>query len=365
RYNRSWSSCPRSSRAHPLPVFFFPAFRGLQFLDVIFLQRTAHRRQRKQFEAVAPQHFECRILLLFRQYRVHHVAAEARLDPEARQPRRHSLRVKNNLDFAARLRSQFRYRPHPAQFTLVYDPHPVAKRLRIRENVGRKENRLAFGAQLLDQIPDLAPPHRVQPRHRLIQKHQLRIVQDRLRQPQSLQHALGELPQLHPRRIAQSYPFEHLLHPRRAPFCRKSRKLPIIVEQFSRAQMVVEVGLLGQKSNLRFHPRIVHIQPQNPRGSSGREYQPHQELEGGGLARAIRTEEAEHLSLFDRQAERTQREFRPLAPESDEIAFFQVENLNCSHGYARNAKPLARNLKWNPVLMKRIISNAGAIGDVW
>ncbi len=251
------------------------------------------------------------------------------------------LCVKNNLDFASRLRSQFRYRPHPAQLTLMDNAHPVAKRFRIGENVRRKENRFAFRPQLLDHIPDLAPPHRVQSRHRLIQKHQLRIVQDRLRQPHPLQHALRKLPQLHPRRIAQSHPRQHLLHPRRAPFCRNSRKLPIIVEQFSGGEMVVEIGLLGQKSNLRFHPRIVHIRPQNPRASSRREYQPHQEFEGGGLARAIGTEEAEHLSLFDGQAERTQRQFRPLAPESNEVAFFQVENLNRSHGYARNAKPLA------------------------
>ena len=48
----------------------------------------------------------------------------------------------------------------------------------------------------------------------------------------------------------------------------------------------------------------------------GRKHQPHQKLEGRGLARAVRTEEAEHFSLLDGQAKRTQGNFRPFAPES-------------------------------------------------
>ena len=81
--------------------------------------------------------------------------------------------------------------------------------------------------------------------------------------------------------------------------------------------MIVKVGLLRQKSNLRFHPRIIHVHAQNSRGSGRREHQPHEELEGSGLARAVWTEEAKHLSLLDHKAERTQRKFRPFAPESD------------------------------------------------
>ncbi len=249
--------------------------------------------------------------------------------------------AKNNLDFALRLGSQFRDRPHAAQLTLVNDPHPVAKRFRVRQNVRRKEYRLAFVPQLLDQIPHLAPPHRVQSRHRFIQKHQFRIVQDRLCQPHPLQHALRELPQLHPCRIAQSHPSQHLFHPCRASFGRNSRKLPIIIKQFSRTQMVVEVGLLGQKADLRFHPRIVHRHPQNPRRPRRREHQPHQKLQGCGLARAVRTEKAKNLSLFDRQAKRAQRNLLALPPESDQVTFFQIENFNRCHGYACKAKPLA------------------------
>ena len=95
---------------------------------------------------------------------------------------------------------------------------------------------------------------------------------------------------------------------------------------------------------------------QNPRASRRWEHQSHQQLQCGGFARAVRTEEAENLSFFDRQAQRTERKFRPLAPESDEIALFQIENFDCSHGYAWDARPLEWNWMWN--LTKRIISNA-------
>src|SRR5580698_3975017 len=102
--------------------------------------------------------------------------------------------------------------------------------------------------------------------------------------------------------------------------------------------MVIEVGLLGQKSDLRLHPRIVDRHAQNPSAARRWKYQAHQELEGSGLACSIRAEKAEDFSLFDGEAQRTQGKFRPLTPEASEVGFFQIKNFDCSHNCARRLK---------------------------
>ena len=55
---------------------------------------------------------------------------------------------------------------------------------------------------------------------------------------------------------------EHFLHPALAVLAGNSRKLPVVVEQFVRGQVIVEVGLFGKKSDLRFDLRIGPIMPQ-------------------------------------------------------------------------------------------------------
>ena len=111
-----------------------------------------------------------------------------------------------------------------------------------------------------------------------------------------------------------------------------SGKLPVVLQQFAGGQVVVEVRLLGQKSDLRLHARIVDFHPQNAGRASGGEDQPHQHLERGGLAGAVRSEEAENLAFLDRQVQRAQGMLRPLAPEAHGVGFFQTKNFDCSHG---------------------------------
>ncbi len=52
------------------------------------------------------------------------------------------------------------------------------------------------------------------------------------------------------------------------------------------------------------------------------EDQPHEHLEGGGFARAVRSEKAENLSFFHGQVQRAQSVLGLLAPEADGVGFF-------------------------------------------
>jgi len=78
------------------------------------------------------------------------------------------------------------------------DRDAVAQRLGIRKNVRAEEHGAAAIAQPQDQLTNLAAAERVEPRHRLVEEDDLGIVEQRLRDADALQHALGELAQREP-----------------------------------------------------------------------------------------------------------------------------------------------------------------------
>src|ERR1700722_6111189 len=126
--------CSRSASSHSHPD---SALRRFEFLNVVFLKRPAHRQQRNKFKALAPQHFECCVLLLLRQCRTDGLATPASLGAKRRQGGGHlpPLSVKDDLDFAVRLRSPISDPAYTAQLALMDDGDSVTKRFRIRENV--------------------------------------------------------------------------------------------------------------------------------------------------------------------------------------------------------------------------------------
>lgn len=103
-------------------------------------------------------------------------------------------------------------------------------------------------------------------------------MQDRLRDADALQHAFGKLAQLHPGRVRQTGPRQHRLDPPPC-FAGGDRREPrIIVQEFGGRQIIVEIGLLGQKADLRLHCRVVDFLAQNLRPAAAREHQAHQQL---------------------------------------------------------------------------------------
>ncbi len=56
----------------------------------------------------------------------------------------------------------------------------------------RDEDRFAFVAQIVEQIPDSLPMHRIESGSRFIQKKQRRIVNQRATEREQLAHAAGQ-----------------------------------------------------------------------------------------------------------------------------------------------------------------------------
>src|SRR5262245_39851720 len=74
--------------------------------------------------------------------------------------------------------------------------YPIAEHFNIRKYVRAHEHGLALVPQRRNQIAYFASTNRIETTHRLVKKNYLRIVNQRLGQSNSLQHAFGKLSQL-------------------------------------------------------------------------------------------------------------------------------------------------------------------------
>ena len=86
--------------------------------------------------------------------------------------------------------------PDGREASLGENRHATAERLGVAQDVRAEEHRAPLVPQLEDQLPHLAPAERIESRHRLVEEHDLRVVDERLRDADALHHALRELPQL-------------------------------------------------------------------------------------------------------------------------------------------------------------------------
>src|SRR5258707_3180272 len=93
------------------------------------------------------------------------------------------------------------------QAPALQDGYVIAEHLNVRKDVRTHEHGLALRAQGSDEVADFATPDGIQSAHRLVQKNNLPIVDQRLCQTDALQHALLKLAQLAvPSPCLQIYP---------------------------------------------------------------------------------------------------------------------------------------------------------------
>ena len=211
-------------------------------------------------------------------------------------------RVSNRISIACALhRDDFPWRADSLQLAAGQHGHAIAQHFGVGKNVRREKNGAPLFLQLQDDVAHFTPSHGVEAGHRLVENHHLRIVQDRLRDSHALQHPFRKFSQLHVARRSQTHALEIFPHALAAFARAVVRKSRVIIEQFARRQVVVEVRLLGQIADLAVHLDVVDRPAANARRAAGRENQPHQQLHRGRFPRAIRPEEAENFSVFHLQ----------------------------------------------------------------
>ena len=137
---------------------------------------------------------------------------------------------------------------------------------------------------------------RIEPGRGLVHDQQLRIVQQRLRNPDALAHSAGIPAQWPLGRAAQIDQFQQFTNPRPRRSCRDPFYRREILQKFKRIQIGIYAEILRQITKHRAKgiriPRDVRIVPQNApgRGLRNRRQNTHQR----GLARAVRPQQPQH-----------------------------------------------------------------------
>ena len=214
-------------------------------------------------------------------------------------------------------------RAHLEEPARTQDRHPVAQRLGVGEDVRREEDGLPRLAQAEDDVPDEPPADRVEAGHRLVEDDQLGVVDQGLREPGPLHHPLGEAAERGVRGPLQPHERQERPGPLAADGCSQAEEPARVVEVLGRREVVVEVGVLREVSRAEApgprRERLAQHAGFSPVGLQEADEQ----LEGRGLAGAVRADVPEDLVRPDLEIEVLQGGPPPLDDVAGPVALAQ------------------------------------------
>jgi hypothetical protein len=166
--------------------------------------------------------------------------------------------------------------------------------------VGREEDGAAVGLEALDQVPELTARLGIETGGGLVEEEQGRISHQRAGERQSLPLASGELAHPPGALLLQLNRGDHLVH-RRAPAVEAAEEPDGLFHR----ELLRELGLLERDAEQR--PELAVVLPpataEHPHLAFVGLGQSFTDLDGGGLAGAVRAEEAETLAGVDLEVE--------------------------------------------------------------
>ena len=181
---------------------------------------------------------------------------------------------------------------------MVHDPHPVGERGGLVHVVRGQDQGHASIAQLAQTIPYEQPRRGVKTSRGLVEEQHLRLVHQRTRDHHSLGLAAGEHVRLDVPALAQAELFQKLVGTRLGLRARDAVVRGVKGEVATDRDRPVEVAALG---NDRESPASMHrigsdVNAAHGRVAAGRPYPCREHPDGGRLARAVRSQQPEHLS---------------------------------------------------------------------
>ena len=182
----------------------------------------------------------------------------------------------------------------------VDERHPVAV-LGLVHEVGGDHHGHAAGHDRVDEPPELAPRQRIDARGRLVEEQHRRVVHDGAGERQPLLEAERQLPggggEVRPQVEGGGHALDRLA----APCPRQSVGAGEELQVLAHGEIAVERELLRHVAKPR--PAggrgLVEVEPVDARGALAGAEQAAHHLEGGGLAGAVRPQEAEDLAPRD------------------------------------------------------------------
>ena len=114
-----------------------------------------------------------------------------------------------------------------------------------------QEDRRSAVALSAEDVAHQAASHGIQPRGRLVQEYQLRVVNQRLGQPDTLEHALGKVGQTFVPMRCESHQFKERGNTIAQRARRHAGEAPMQFQKFACRQPLVEAEILGRNPILR------------------------------------------------------------------------------------------------------------------
>ncbi len=183
---------------------------------------------------------------------------------------------------------QLRKRRGDDETPLVEDGDGVADALDIAEDVRRHEDSRS-ATHSRDDVQNLVPPRRIERAGRLIQKEDLRAVDERLGQPKPLAHPAGVAADAARCGVGQSGEGQNLVHPAAQRRSAQAKQLAHEREQLPSAHPAIVAWRLIEHADAfaQRHARACHIEAEHLRAACRRRGLPRQQADEGGFARAI------------------------------------------------------------------------------
>ena len=205
---------------------------------------------------------------------------------------------------------------------------PVAERVGLEHVVGREEHGLPGRDQVGDRRAQLARADGVDADRRLVEEHDLGVVEDAARDVQSLAHAARValdallLPALQPDEL------EHLVDAHALRLAGDAVQLGEVAEVVARREALVEAAVAAEDvaDPLPHLARILHdVAAEHASVPARRQQERDQHLDRRRLTGAVRAEQSEQLTLLD--------------GERDPADGFDLERLPPEHAGGRTVRP--------------------------
>ncbi len=228
-------------------------------------------------------------------------ATRPRGEPDGAQPLRERSCVAVHLDRDERGRASERAERPCADQRPAFDHHEVlAHPLDLGEEVARHQDRdPELGADAAHEVEHLVPSHRVEPVGRLVEQHQLRVVDERLRELDALPHAGRVAAHRAIALLEEADVAQRLRGALAGGAARQAVHLGHVRDELGRADLERQAVVLRHVADAAtdLEPSRGDVEVEHRRGARRRLEQPEQDLDQRALPRPVRAHQPDHARL--------------------------------------------------------------------
>jgi hypothetical protein len=185
--------------------------------------------------------------------------------------------------------------------SFCYDGKSITYHFDIREDMSIEEEGFSGSFEFEEEILHHLPTYRIKSTHRLIEKYNFRIMEDRLGKSYTLEHPLRIRIKSLRSRMGESDFLEYLIFSLIELFSREIVECSIKFEEFISGEILIEIRILRHKSYLIAYIRIIDISAENLYFPTGWTHDTKDTLHRGRLTGTIGSEKSESFTPFDRE----------------------------------------------------------------